>query len=389
MKSELFKVLSDRGFINQTTNLAALDDAAVAGPITAYIGFDLTANSLHVGSLIQIMVLRWMRKLGHNPLILLGDATTRVGDPSGKSTARPILTTEQIGSNRQGIEKVFKTLVPEPQFVTNEAWFNGETGFFEFLQEYGSMFSINRMLTFDSVKSRLKPDSSLSFLEFNYMLMQAVDFFKLNELQNCILQVGGSDQWGNIINGVELTRKKAQREVFGLTTPLMTNVAGEKMGKTASGAVWLDPEKTSAFDFWQFWRNVEDAKVGEFLRLFTELDLGEIENIIAKDVNEAKIVLADTVTGMVHPNFGGELPVLNRHRSHLFAAGQVSISQLFVEVGLAKSNGDAARLAQNGGLKLDDVLVQDVRRLVSESDIPASGMKFSLGKKKSVILKLV
>ena len=280
MKSDLIITLSERGFINQATNLEGLDALADMQKITSYIGFDLTADSLHVGSLIQIMVLRWMTRLGHNPIVLFGEATTRIGDPSGKTTSRPMLTDEQIEHNRIGIKRVIDRLVggyTHIPHVSNAEWFsdNGPS-FMGFLSEYGRHFTINRMLTFDSVKSRLDRKDPMTFLEFNYMLMQAIDFLKLHEREDCVLQIGGSDQWGNIINGVELTRRIAKTEVFGLTTPLMTNTAGEKMGKTASGAIWLDPDKTSAFEFFQFWRNVEDAKVGTFLKLFTELHMDEI-----------------------------------------------------------------------------------------------------------------
>ena len=304
MESELLTTLEERGFIHQATNLEGLDEFASKNPVVAYIGFDLTADSLHVGSLIQIMVLRWLKKLGHKPIVLFGEATTRIGDPSGKSSQRPMLTSEQIEHNREGIMRVIDRLVGHCHHVTNASWFAEDSpSYTNFLEAYGRHFTINRMLTFDSVKTRLNRNAPLTFLEFNYMLMQAIDFLKLNEKEDCVLQIGGSDQWGNIINGVELIRKINAQEAFGLTTPLMTNSAGEKMGKSAGNAIWLDPDKTSAFEFWQFWRNVEDKKVGEFLKLFTELSMDDIfalEMFSGKEINKAKIALATEVTALVH-----------------------------------------------------------------------------------------
>jgi tyrosyl-tRNA synthetase len=409
MKSELLTTLQERGFIHQSTDLDGLDDLASKSKITSYIGFDLTANSLHVGSLIQIMVQRWMAKFGHYPLTLLGEATTRIGDPSGKSASRPMLSDEDIQSNRQGIEKVLDRLLTHKQYVSNASWFNDETSFFGFLQDYGSHFTINRMLTFDSVKTRLDRQEPLTFLEFNYMLMQAVDFLKLYERRDCVLQIGGSDQWGNIVNGVELTRRVAKGQVYGLTTPLMTNVAGEKMGKTANGAVWLDPDKTSAFEFYQFWRNVEDAKVGDFLRLFTELEMDEItrlELLGGAEVNEAKIVLATEVTALVHGRATADsvakiategFNVVDAHPSeslpvHIVQAEQLklgtTLAQLMLDAGMVSSKTEAHKLANNNGVKLNGHSVTDVRCIIDRYAFEDDRFLLSVGKKKFVAFRI-
>ncbi len=406
MKSELIHTLQERGFINQATNLDGLDELAAAQKITAYIGFDLTANSLHVGSLIQIMVLRHLARHEHTPLILLGDATTRIGDPTGKSATRPLLTQADIAANRHGIEKVFHRLVDDPVFVSNDSWFNDTTTLFDYLHVFGPHFSINRMLSFDSVKSRLAA-GSLSFLEFNYMLMQAIDFYQLAVKQDCVLQIGGSDQWGNIINGVELVRRKTSQEVFGLTTPLVTNSAGEKMGKTADGAIWLDPDKTSAFEFWQFWRNVEDAKVGEFLRLFTDLHLDEIlrlEILGGNELNEAKKILATEVTALVHGRATAE-------HSALLAAGAptdelssdcmpmhvitsdefgegMTLAQILLDSGLVTSKGEADRMASNNGVKINGHTVRDVRTPLPRNAFEGSNFLLAVGKKKIVAVRI-
>jgi len=406
MNSDLIRTLNERGFINQVTNLAGLDTLVADQKITAYIGFDLTANSLHVGSLIQIMVLRHLSRFGHNPLILLGDATTRIGDPSGKTTSRPMLTNAQITTNRHGIEKVFRRLLDEPAFVSNDVWFNDESSLFNFLQEYGRHFTINRMLTFESIKSRLNGDSSLSFLEFNYMLMQAIDFYQLSNLRDCVLQIGGSDQWGNIINGVELARRKDSREIFGLTTPLMTNSAGEKMGKTTGGAIWLDPDKTSAFEFWQFWRNVEDVKVGEFLRLFTDMPMDEIarlEILGGSEINEAKQVLATEVTTMVHGRATAEHAALLAQGGrvdpntasmpmHLVSSKKfkegITLAQILLDANLVQSKGDADRLAANSGIKLNGHVIREVREILPRTAFEDNNFLLAVGKKKMVAVRI-
>ena len=405
MKSELMRVLVERGFVNQATNLDGLDALAMK-PMTSYIGFDLTADSLHVGSLVQIMAQRWLLEFGHNPLTLLGRATTRIGDPSGKSSSRPMLDGASISANEAGISKVLNRLgLDSRNFVSNDGWFNDETGFFEFLEKYGRHFTINRMLTFDSVKSRLDRRDPLTFLEFNYMLMQAVDFLKLNENFDCMLQIGGSDQWGNIINGVELTRRINRVEVFGLTTPLMTNSAGQKMGKTVGGAIWLDPDKTSAFEFWQFWRNVEDEKVGEFLRLFTDLPLDEItrlELLEGSEINEAKKILATSVTSLVHGRAtaehasllaaGGVMDRVESLPTHILSVGAfdigVNIAQILFDAGLVKSKTEAAKLAANNGVKVNGCVVTDVRQNLPRSAFEANNFMLSVGKSKRVAVRI-
>jgi tyrosyl-tRNA synthetase len=353
------------------------------------------------------MVQRRMSRLGHQPITLLGEATTRIGDPSGKTTQRPILTDKEISKNREGIEHVLDRLLPHKQYVSNAEWFNEDTGFFDFLQLYGKHFTINRMLTFDSVKSRLDRKDPLTFLEFNYMLMQAVDFMKLYVNHDCKLQVGGSDQWGNIVNGVELTRRIHRTEVFGLTTPLMTNMAGEKMGKTASGAIWLDPDKTSAFEFFQFWRNVEDAKVGDFLRLFTELDMDEItrlELLEGSEINEAKKILAVEVTALVHgratanhasilavggASEGQEANSMPVHiiKSTAFQTG-ITLAQMLFDAKMVLSKTEATKLAAGGGVRVNGAVVTDVRIALPREAFEDSSFLLSVGKKKVVAVRI-
>ncbi len=413
MKSELLNTLIERGFVHQSTNLAGLDEFARHNKVSAYIGFDLTANSLHVGSLIQIMMLRWLHRLGHNPIVLFGEATTRIGDPTGKTTARPILTDDEITKNREGIVMVIDRLVgslrPHLVQVTNGEWFSQSgPSYMDFLADYGRHFTINRMLTFDSVKKRLEEQDSMSFLEFNYMLMQAVDFLKLHQhrTHRCMLQIGGSDQWGNVVNGVELVRRIEHTEVYGLTTPLMTNTAGLKMGKTADGAIWLDPNKTSAFEFWQFWRNIEDAKVDEFLRLFTELPIDEIEHIErCGDINAAKKILATEVTSMVHGKATAD------HAALLAAGGAISsssvsaapvhviqairfeegitLAQILLDAGLVSSKNEASKLALNNGVKLNGNAITDVRQELPRKAFEDNNFMLSVGKKKMVSVRIV
>ena len=412
LESDLLFTLQDRGFIQDCTNLSGLDALVSKEKISAYIGFDLTADSLHVGSLIQIMILRWLKKFGHNPIVLFGEATTKIGDPSGKTTSRPMLTEAQIETNRQGILRVIDRLVGHSQQVTNKNWFhndlrNDPLSYVEFLDTYGRHFTINRMLTFDSVKTRLTRNDPLTFLEFNYMLMQAVDFLKLNDRAECALQIGGSDQWGNIVNGVELIRRINSREAFGLTTPLLTNAAGEKMGKTASGAIWLDPDKTSAFEFWQFWRNVEDRKVGDFLRLFTELSMDEIttlECLGGKEINQAKIVLATEVTALVHGRataedaaklgqdgcLGDTQQAMPTHevRSSEFEKG-VNLAQILFDAGLVKSKTEAGKIASNGGIKLNGLPILGVRDNLTSRDFGGDSFTLSVGKNKKISVQIV
>ena len=310
-KSELVRVLTERGYLHQCTDLEALDALASTRPIPAYIGFDLTADSLHVGSLLQIMLLRRLQQTGHKPVVLMGGGTTRIGDPSGKDTSRTLLSAETIASNTASIKRIFDRYLTfgdgpsDAVMVDNGAWLN-QLNYIDFLRDYGSHFTINRMLTFDSVRLRLDREQPLTFLEFNYMILQAYDFLELGRRLDCRMQFGGSDQWGNIVNGVELNRRVDGREVFGFTSPLLTTASGAKMGKTAAGAVWLNEDRLATFDFWQFWRNTEDADVGRFLRLFTDLPLDEVvrlERLQGAEINQAKIVLATAVTTLCR---GGE-----------------------------------------------------------------------------------
>jgi tyrosyl-tRNA synthetase len=413
-KSEFLRTLQERGFIHQSTDAEALDTLAAAGMITGYIGFDATASSLHAGSLVQIMLLYWLQQTGHKPIVLMGGGTTKVGDPTFKDTQRPLLTDEQIQSNMDGIKRVFTNFLKfgdngnDAIMVNNDDWLS-QFGYVEFLRTFGTHFTINRMLTFDSVKLRLDREQPMTFLEFNYMLMQAVDFRELNEKYNCVLQMGGSDQWGNIINGVELTRRMNTKAAFGLTTPLLTTASGGKMGKTVGGAIWLNAESLSAYDYWQYWRNTEDADVGRFLRLFTTLAMDEIarlEKLEGAEINDAKKILADEATKMVH---GAEAATTARDTAQkAFEQGVLStdlptveietatleegimLAALATRIGLTASNGEARRLAQGGGLRVNDVAINDGNQLVTTADLNADGViKISQGKKKIVLVKPV
>ena len=417
-KSEFLRTLQERGFIHQSTDAEALDTLAAAGMITGYIGFDATASSLHAGSLVQIMLLYWLQQTGHKPIVLMGGGTTKVGDPTFKDTQRPLLTDEQIQSNMDGIKRVFTNFLtfgdsgPESFkdnsaiMVNNDDWLS-KFGYVEFLRTFGTHFTINRMLTFDSVKLRLEREQPMTFLEFNYMLMQAVDFRELNEKYNCVLQMGGSDQWGNIINGVELTRRMNQKAAFGLTTPLLTTASGGKMGKTVGGAIWLNADALSAYDYWQYWRNTEDADVGRFLRLFTTLPMAEIarlEKLEGAEINEAKKILADEATKMVHGAeaaatardtaqkafeqgvLSADLPTVEIEAATLEAG--VMLAALATHIGLTASNGEARRLAQGGGLRVNDVAINDGNQLVTKADLNTDGViKISQGKKKIVLVR--
>ncbi len=413
-QSDFLRTLQARGFIHQCTDGEALDALAKAGMITAYIGFDATAPSLHAGSLVQIMMLRWLQKTGHKPIVLMGGGTTKVGDPSGKDQSRQLLDDAKIDENLNSIRQVFTKFVNFDEganaaiMVNNDDWLSGY-GYIEFLRTFGTHFTINRMMTFDSVKLRLEREQPLTFLEFNYMLMQAVDFRELNLRQNCVLQMGGSDQWGNIVNGVELTRRMCNSAAFGLTTPLLTTASGAKMGKTASGAVWLNADMLSPYDYWQYWRNAEDRDVGRFLRLFTELPLDEIARLEAlqgSEINDAKKVLADEATRMLH---GADAAQTARDTAQkAFEQGVVSadlptveipvaelsegimLAALATRIGLTASNGEARRLAQGGGLRVNDVQINDGNQLIGPQDVTADGViKVSQGKKKILLVKPV
>ncbi len=412
--SDFLRTLQERGFIHQCTDLAALDERAQKGPIVAYIGFDCTADSLHVGSLLPIMMLRWLQKTGHKPIVLMGGGTTRIGDPSGRDEARQLLTDEVIASNMAGIKRIFGRYLTfgdgptDAVMVNNADWLDG-LKYIEMLRDVGRHFSINRMLSFDSVKLRLDREQSLTLLEFNYMILQAYDFVELNRRLGCALQMGGSDQWGNIINGVELGRRADGAELFGLTTPLLTTSSGAKMGKTAAGAVWLTGDKLSSYDFWQYWRNTEDADVGRFLRLYTELPLDEVarlESLPGAEINEAKKILANAVTALAHGEDAARdaaetarrafeegaaaegLPTIEIARNDLDAG--IAVVDLLVSAGLAASKGEARRLIKGNGIKLNDATVSDEAAKASAADLNAdNAVKLSAGKKRHVLVKPV
>ena len=413
LKSEFLRVLSERGYIHQATDLEALDALASVQIVPGYIGFDATAPSLHVGSLVQIMLLRRLQQAGHKPIVLMGGGTTKVGDPSGRDKTRSLLTEEQIAANIASIRKVFERFLtfgdgPKDAVILDNAVWLDRLGYIEFLRDYGVHFTINRMLAFDSVKLRLDREQPLTFIEFNYMLMQAYDYLEIYRLMACRLQMGGSDQWGNIVNGIELIRRVEGMETFGVTTPLITTSSGAKMGKTAAGAVWLNPDQLSPYDYWQFWRNTEDGDVGKFLRLFTDLELAEIERLEAlpgAGINEAKKVLADACTAMLHGpdaasaareaaesafergQVSDDLPTFEVPRADLEAG--VPVAALAADAGLASSRGEARRLAQGGGLRLNDEPVSDATRQVTLDDLRDGAAKLAAGKKKIVLIKPV
>ncbi len=411
-KSDFLKTLRDRGYIHQITHPDELDAAAAGGVVSGYIGFDATAPSLHVGSLIQIMMLRRLQQAGHRPVVVMGGGTTKVGDPTGKDASRPQLTDETIQANIASIRTVFEKFLTfgdgptDAVMIDNDEWLS-TYGYIQFLRDYGTHFTVNRMLAFDSVRLRLEREQPMTFLEFNYMLMQSVDFLELNRRLGVTLQMGGSDQWGNITSGVDLVRRVDQKSAFGLTTPLLTTASGGKMGKTAQGAVWLNAEQLSPYDYWQFWRNVDDADVGKFLRLFTDLSLDEIGRLEALDgaaINDAKKALADAATTMLH---GEEAAATARQAAEsAFEKGQLSADLPTVELprdevigamvaavatraGLTASNGEARRLAQGGGLRLNDVAVSDGAHLLGDADLTDGVIKLAAGKKKIVLVKPV
>jgi tyrosyl-tRNA synthetase len=402
--NDFLRDATDRGFVFQCTDTAALDAACNAGPVAGYIGFDCTANSLHVGSLVQIMLLRLMQRHGHRPIALMGGGTSRIGDPSFREEARQLLSDEQIATNMAGIRSCIEPFVrfgegPDDALMLNNADWLDRLGYIELLREVGPHFSISRMLSFDSVRMRLEREQGLTFLEFNYSILQSYDFRELSRRHGVVLQMGGSDQWGNIVSGVELVRRTDQRAVFGLTTPLITTASGAKMGKTASGAVWLSPDRLSAWDYWQFWRNTEDADVGRFLRLFTDLDLPEIARLAAlggAEVNEAKKVLATATTALAHGEAaalqaaetarttfeaGGAADTLPTHAvtGAALEAG-LPVFRLLADSGLAASLGEARRLIRGGGARVNDVVV-DEDRIVTAADLRNGAVKLSAGKK--------
>jgi tyrosyl-tRNA synthetase len=413
-RSDFLREITGRGFLHQCTDLARLDALAENGPIAAYIGFDCTADSLHVGSLVPIMMLRWLQKTGHKPIVLMGGGTTKVGDPSGKDDSRQLLSETQIEANMAGIRRIFDRYLTfgdgpgDALMVNNDAWLGG-LRYIDFLRDYGRHFSVNRMLTFDSVRLRLDREHPLSFLEFNYMVLQAYDFLELARRHDCVLQMGGSDQWGNIVNGVELGRRIDRRPLYGLTSPLITNAAGAKMGKTAEGAVWLNAERLPAYDYWQFWRDCADADVGRFLRLFTVLPLDEIkrlEGLEGTEINEAKKVLANEATALCHGReaaetaaetarrtferggHGDDLPTLEVSRGELEAG--IAAYELFCRAGLTASNGEARRLIKGGGGRLNNRQIADETAMVGLADSDEDGsIKLSAGKKRHALVRVV
>ncbi len=423
-KSDFIAAVIERGFLADCTNLQDLDEAFCNGIVTGYIGFDLTATSLHIGNLVQIMLLRWMQKTGHRPITLMGGGTTKVGDPSGKDEMRKMLSVEQINENADGIRNVFSSYISygdgptDSPLVNNAEWLD-QLGYIDFLRDIGRHFTINRLLAFESVKSRLEREQALSFIEFNYMLLQAYDFLQLFRQYGCILQMGGSDQWGNIVSGADLIRRVEGKDAFGLTTPLVTRADGQKMGKSAEGAIWLNEDKMTSYEFWQWWRNVADADVGKFLKMFTELPIEDCERLGAlegSEINEAKIRLANEVTTLLHGEEAAKaaeqaarnifapvgaadfqivghaasielsaLPTLALSKAEL--SDGVSIIQLYVRSGLAKSGKEAKRLIAEGGARLDDQPLTDAGLMLDAAAL-SSPIKLSAGKKRHALVTL-
>jgi len=409
-KSELLRELGARGFIHQISDGEALDRLASSGPVTAYIGFDLTATSLHVGSLVQIMMLRWLQKCGHRPIVLMGAGTTRIGDPSGKDEARKLLAPAQIDANKAGIAAVFDRFLDFGAggaiVADNSDWLLG-LSYVDFLRDIGRHFSVNRMLTFEAVKLRLEREQPLSFLEFNYMVLQAYDFVELYRRHGCRLQMGGSDQWGNIVSGIDLGRRVEAVELYALTSPLIATASGAKMGKTAEGAVWLDADLVSPYEYWQFWRNAHDRDVGRFLRLFTEIGVDEIarlERLDGQELNEAKKILATEATALAHGRtaardaaetavqtfelgaIGGALPTIEVARDTL-AAG-LGILAANVAAGLVSSNSEARREIRGRALRVNDVVVTDEQAVLTEADLTEAGViKLSRGRKRHALIR--
>lgn len=408
-KSDFLNTLSTRGYIHQCSDAAGLDGLAAKGEVTAYIGFDCTAKSLHVGSLVQIMLLHWAQELGQKAIALMGGGTTRVGDPSGRDESRKLLTLEDIEDNKRGIQQVFAKFLrfgsgaKDALMIDNAEWLT-KLNYLEMLRDVGRHFSVNRMLAMDSVKLRLEREHELSFIEFNYMVLQAYDFAELARRYGCNLQMGGSDQWGNIINGIDLGRRMGTHQLFALTTPLITLASGAKMGKTASGAVWLNADMLSPYGYWQFWRNTEDADVGRFLKLFTTLPLAEIAKLEAlggSEINIAKKTLADRATAMLHGQKAAEEAAETARKTfeegesaaglptvELDLSAGVGVLQAAVLAGFASSNGDARRSIQGGAIRVNDVVVTDEKMQLTSASLNSEGViKLSMGKKKHALLK--
>ncbi|MDA7825551.1 tyrosine--tRNA ligase [Candidatus Pelagibacter sp.] len=408
--NKFLKEFKDRGFFYQCTGEENLSQLLDKEKIRAYIGFDCTAESLHVGSLLQIMCLRLLQKHGHQPIVLLGGGTTRIGDPSGKDKTRTILSEEEIEKNINNIEKILKNFLDDkdpktkPIFVNNYTWLK-DLNYISFLRDVGKHFTINKMLSFDSVKIRLEREQSLSYMEFNYMILQAYDFLELNKKEKCMLQIGGSDQWGNIINGVDLIKRYSNNHVYGLTTPLITLASGAKMGKTESGAVWLDKRFLSAYEYWQFWRNIDDRDVLKFLKIFTDIDIDEIENIKNDNINELKILLANKATSMLHGegearkceetakqtfsenSLGDNLPTIQINRKML--GDNIGILDLVILSKLESSKSEIRRLIKGNGIKINGQAISDEKFLITEDLFKDSLIKLSLGKKKHIKVELI
>ena len=408
--NKFLKEFKDRGFFYQCTNENELSELLDKRKIKAYIGFDCTAESLHVGSLLQIMCLKLLQKHGHQPIVLLGDGTTRIGDPSGKDKTRKILVDDEIIKNTKNIKNILKNYLhfdnekTKPIFVNNFTWLK-DLNYISFLRDIGKHFTINKMLTFDSVKTRLDREQSLSYMEFNYMILQAYDFLELNKTENCVLQIGGSDQWGNIVNGVDLIKRYSNNQAYGLTTPLITLATGAKMGKTENGAIWLDKKFLSAYDYWQFWRNTDDRDVIKFLNIFTNLTIDEIKDIQDKDINELKIILANEATSMLHgdyeakksENVAKEVFAENSSGSSLPSVGvklediqkKINILELIILSKLENSKSEARRLIKGNAVKINNEIVSDEKQTISEKLFKDNFLKLSLGKKRHIKIKLV
>ena len=408
IKSAFLKIMIERGFIHQMTDKEGLDSECYSSSITGYIGFDCTAPSLHVGSLIQIMMLRWFQKTGNKPIVLMGGGTTKIGDPSGKDAARPVLTSQIINDNKDSIKTIFEKFLNfgkeqnSALLIDNSIWLD-KLNYISFLRDFGSSFSINKLINLDSVKIRLEREQNLSFLEFNYSLLQAFDFLKLNQEYNCQLQMGGSDQWGNIITGLDLVRKKISRQAFGLTSPLLTTSSGAKMGKSANGAVWLNENQLSNWDFWQYWRNTEDLDVIKFLKLFTELPMQEIEKLEklkGSEINEAKIILANEVTKLCRGekeaerasnaaiNTFSKLQNDDALPNKTILEAKISIIDALKVLDFVKSNGEARRLIRGNGARVNDIIINDEHFVLSNDHFKDYRAKISSGKKKHGLLVL-
>jgi tyrosyl-tRNA synthetase len=412
MKNKFLQEMQSRGYLNQCTDLDKLGEICNKKSISGYIGFDCTARSLHVGSLLQIMILKLMQKHGHRPIVLLGGGTTLIGDPSGKDSTRKILNQNEIKKNIQSIKKVFNKILDtsnkkiSPIFVDNATWLN-KLNYIQFLRDIGRHFTINKMLTFDSVKLRLEREQSLSYMEFNYMILQAYDFYQLFKNKNCVLQIGGSDQWGNIINGVDLIRRILHKESFGLTSPLITLASGSKMGKTEKGAIWLNEDQLSPYDYWQFWRNTDDRDVKRFLYFFTEIDTLKIDNFFEeeKNINNLKILLANEATRILHgekaskkaeltakqtfegKGLGSDLPEIKIKSKELQKG--INFLDIISNNNILSSKSEARRAIANKGFKLDNVIVENDRKILHQKDFKKNVIKLSYGKKKHYLIKII